>query len=59
MHNYIHEVTLIPFLNQSAIFVGSGVGFLNVFSYMPAEPPPRRLDIIFDLEMSFIAILWP
>jgi hypothetical protein len=38
-----------PFLNQSAIFVGFVVGFLNVFSYTPAEPP-CRLDIIFDLE---------
>jgi hypothetical protein len=39
-----------PFLNQSAIFVGVVVGFLNVFSYTPAELPPCRLDIIFDLE---------
>jgi hypothetical protein len=35
--------------DQSAIFVGSVVGFLNVFSYTFPEPPPCRLDIIFDL----------
>jgi hypothetical protein len=43
----------LPFPNQSAIFVGIVVGFLNVLSYTPAEPTPRRLDIIFDLEMKF------
>ncbi|MFH1080981.1 MAG: hypothetical protein V1766_12115 [Pseudomonadota bacterium] len=45
------EKILIPFLNQSAIFVGSVVGFLNVCTYA-LSPPPCRLDIIFDLEME-------
>jgi hypothetical protein len=34
---------------SSANFVGFVVSFLNVFSYTPAEPPPCRLNIIFDL----------
>jgi hypothetical protein len=37
-------------LISSANFVGIVVGFLNVLSYTPAEPTPRRLDIIFDLK---------
>jgi len=41
----------MPILNQSAIFVGVVVGFQNVLKYTPPEPPPCRLDIIFDLEM--------
>jgi hypothetical protein len=41
---------MVPISNQSAICVGFVVGFLNVFSYTPAEPPPSRLDIIFDLK---------
>jgi hypothetical protein len=38
----------MPIQHQSAIFVGVVVGFLNVFSYTPAHPPPSRLNIIFD-----------
>jgi hypothetical protein len=41
---------IIPFLNQSAIFVSSVVGFLNPHGG-PALPPPCRRDIIFALEM--------
>jgi hypothetical protein len=41
-----------PILNQSAIFVGSVVSFLNVFKHTPPEPPPCRLDIIFDLKLA-------
>jgi hypothetical protein len=41
-----------PILNQSAIFVGSVVSFLNVFKYTPPKPPPCRLDIIFDLKLA-------
>jgi hypothetical protein len=33
MYESIHEISLIPFLNQSAIFAGFVVGVLN---------PPRR-----------------
>jgi hypothetical protein len=40
----------VPIPNQSAICVDIVVGFLNVLSYTPAEPPPCRLDIIFDLK---------
>jgi hypothetical protein len=42
----------VPLLNQSGIFVGIVVGFLNVLSYTPAEPSPFRLDIISDLEAA-------
>jgi hypothetical protein len=31
---------------SSANFVGSVVGFFNVFSYTPAEPPPCRRVIL-------------
>jgi hypothetical protein len=49
-----NRAALIPILNQSAIFVGSVVGFLNVLKYTPPAPPPCRLDIISDLEMVLI-----
>jgi hypothetical protein len=42
----------VPVPNQSAICVGSVVGFLNVFSYTLPAPPPCRLDIIFDLKAA-------
>jgi len=42
-------LVLITILNQSAIFVGVVVGFLNVLEYV-SSPPPSRLNIIFDLE---------
>ena len=42
--------SIVPLLNQSAIFVGVVVSVLNVFSYTPPAPPPSRLNIIFDLE---------
>jgi len=42
----------MPLLNQSAIFVGSVVGFLSVWYKYASSPPPCRLDIIFDLEMA-------
>jgi len=45
---------ILPFLNQSAIFVGFVVGFLNVLPYTLAELPPSRLNIIFDLEMVLV-----
>jgi hypothetical protein len=45
------DLVLIPILNQSAIFVGSVVGFLNVCTQYASSPPPCRLNIIFDLEM--------
>jgi hypothetical protein len=40
-----------PILNQSAIFVGCVIGFLDVSVNTTAEPLPGRLDIILDLEM--------
>jgi hypothetical protein len=40
----------MPICLHTATFVGVVVGFLNVLKYTPAEPPPSRLDIIFDLE---------
>jgi len=51
---------LSPILNQSAIFVGSVVGFLNVLKYTPPVPPSCRLDIIFDLELvlSPLVLKW-
>jgi len=42
----------VPLLNQSAICVGSVVGFLNVWHHTPASPLPCRLDIIFDLKAA-------
>jgi hypothetical protein len=51
---------LIPFLNQSAIFVGracpahAGSSASSIRRGGPASPPPCRLNIIFDLEMVLI-----
>jgi hypothetical protein len=42
----------VPLLNQSAICVGSVIGFLNVWHHTPASPLPCRLDIIFDLKAA-------
>jgi len=41
---------MTPLPNQSAIFVGSVVGILNVYLYTSPAPPPCRRDIIFDLK---------
>jgi hypothetical protein len=41
----------MPSLNQSAIFVGVVVGFLNGLKYTPRRFRLSRRDIIFDLEM--------
>jgi hypothetical protein len=48
---------IIPIINQSAIFVGSVVGFLNVRKKYASSPSPCRLDIIFDLEMVLSTFL--
>src|SRR5450759_4026531 len=56
------DFLLIPILNQSAIFVGSVVGFLNVFvrnglkPFLTTRLLTCRLDIIFDLEMVLITV---
>jgi hypothetical protein len=39
--------SLIPFLNQSAIFVVCVVVLLDVLKCAPVSTPPRRLNIIF------------
>jgi hypothetical protein len=46
--------SLIPILNQSAIFVGpdaSGLSASSTYVQYALSPPPSRLNIIFDLEM--------
>jgi hypothetical protein len=44
---------------HSAIFVGFVVSFLNVLSYAPAEPLPRRFDILLNATRHEISQVIP